>query len=178
MRKPEKLLMSGGRGVKMHPAPASSRRRARQKGNAFVETAFVIVPLFAMIFAIVDFGLAIFLKSTLQHATREGVRYAVTYQTANGMGHDASIRAVVRSNAMGLLSSDESAENITIRYYDPDTLVEVGGNDPGNLIEVSVENHMWGWLGPLMRSATPIQMTARSSDRMEGLPTGQQPPGR
>ena len=50
-----------------------SRRRGR-RGNAFIEAAFVLVPLFALIFAILDFGLAIFVRSTLQHAVREGVR--------------------------------------------------------------------------------------------------------
>ena len=161
----------------MHPTSVG-RRRNGQKGNTFVEAAFVLLPLLAMIFAIVDFGLAIFMKTTLQHATREGVRYAVTYQTMDGMGHDASIKEMVRANGMGFLNDEEDLETITIRYYDPITLEEVGGNDPGNLIEVSVENYTWGWLGPLMRSATPIQMTARSSDRMEGLPTGQQAPAR
>ena len=156
----------------------SNRRRSRQKGNAFIEAAFVLVPLFALIFGIVDFGLAIFLKSTLQHAVREGVRYAVTYQTGDGMGHDDSIRSAVQDNAMGFLSGEDALDLVTIRYYDPLTLLEVPGNDPGNLIEVSVENYSWGWLGPLLRSATPIQMTARSSDRMEGLPGGTSPPPR
>ena len=156
----------------------SNTRWPKQKGNSFIEAAFVLVPLLALILGIVDFGLAIFLRSTLQHATREGVRYAVTYQTVGGMGHDDSIKAMVQENAMGFLSGDGDADMITIRYYDPVTLQEVSGNDPGNLIEVSVENYEWGWLGPLLRSATPIQMNARSSDRMEGLPTGQAPPAR
>lgn len=150
----------------------------RQAGNAFVEAAFVFIPLLALIFAIVDFGLAIFVRSTLQHATREGVRYAVTYQTLSGMGHDASIRAVVQGSSIGLLNGAAGAAKIHIRYYDPITFQEVPANAPGNLVEVSVENFSWGWLAPLLRAATPINFVARSSDRMEGLPGGGQPPPR
>ena len=59
--------------------------RGGQKGNAFLETGLIILPFLALIMAVVDFGLAIFLQSTCQHAVREGVRYAVTYQTASGL---------------------------------------------------------------------------------------------
>lgn len=105
-----------------------------------VEAAFVIVPLLALIFAIIDFGLAIFVRSTLQHATREGVRYAITYRTFTGMGHDASIKKVVQEAAMGFLDGQENLNKIKIRYYDPSNLTEVADNSPGNIIEVSVEN--------------------------------------
>jgi Flp pilus assembly protein TadG len=134
--------------------------------------AFAMLPLFALMFGIVDFGFAIFLRSTFQHAVREGTRYAVTYQTASGMGHDASIKDVVKSSAMGFLSSSAASTKIKIRYYNPDTLVETAANAPGNLVEVSVEGYQWGWLAPLFRTSTPLTITTRSSDRMEGLPGG------
>lgn len=152
--------------------------KAGRAGNAFVEASLVLVPLLALIFAIVDFGLAIFVRTTLQHATREGVRYAVTYQTMSGMGHDASIKTVVQRAALGLLNGQQGLSKIHIRYYDPITFQEVQSNSPGNLIEVSVEDFTWGWIAPLLRSASPIAISARSSDRMEGLPGGVSPPPR
>ena len=155
--------------------------RGGQKGNAFLETGLIILPFLALIMAVVDFGLAIFLQSTCQHAVREGVRYAVTYQTASGLGHDASIKAVVQRNAMGFLSGDSGAGRIHIRYYDPVTFGEktgVGSNAPGSVIEVSVEDFRWDWIMPLMRSRTPLNIIARSADRMESLPTGSSPPSR
>lgn len=159
--------------------PKVSRTRVSgQKGNTIVESAFVMIPLFAIIFGIADFGLMIFMRSSLQHAVREGVRYAVTYQTKDGMGHDASIKAVVQEQAMGFLNNEESLESLVIRYYDPSTMQEVANNAPGNLIEVSVENYVWGWLAPFLRSASPLYVTVRSSDRMEGLPGGVSPPAR
>ncbi|MCW5983445.1 MAG: pilus assembly protein [Bryobacteraceae bacterium] len=158
---------------------ATENRRRGQKGNAFVEAAFVLVPLLALIFAIIDFGLSIFVMSTLQHAVREGVRYAITYQTQTGMGHDASIKSVVQSEAMGFLAGQAGLNKIYIRYFDPVTLTQVSSNGPGNVIEVSVEGFTWGWLAPLLRSASPLTISSTmASDRMESLPGGQQPPPR
>lgn len=153
-------------------------RSRRQAGNTLVETAFILLPLLALIFAIIDFSIAIFVRSTLQHATREGVRYAVTYQTMSGLGHDASIKAVVQNAALGFLSGPDGASKIHIRYFDPVTFQEVPDNSPGNLVEVSVEDFRWSWIVPLWRSASPVTIAARSSDRMEGLPGGQSPPPR
>lgn len=152
--------------------------RRRQRGNAFVETAFVILPLFAILFAIIDFGFAIFLKNTFMHAVREGTRYAVTYKVESGMGHDDSIRSVVKHHSMGFLNSTEHTDKIKVRYYNPTTFEEVIANAPGNIVEVSVEGYTWGWMAPLWRAATPLNFTVRSSDRMEALPGGIAPPTR
>jgi hypothetical protein len=154
-----------------------AKRRSRA-GATFVESALIFLPFFALIFAMVDFSLAIFVKSTLQHSVREGVRYAVTYQLEQGYCHDDSIKNVVVRNAMGFLSSEEAREKIHIRYFLPDTLSPAGNNDPGNIIEVSVEDFEWGWIAPLWRSGTPMSMLIRSSDRMEGLPGGSSVPCR
>ncbi len=152
--------------------------RRNKRGNAFVETAFVPRPLFALLFAITDFGLAIFIKNTFMHAVREGTRYAVTYKVQSGFGHDASIKNVVQQNAMGFLSGTANYDKIKVRYYNPTTFAEVAENDPGNIVEVSVEGYTWGWLAPLWRSATPLNILVRSSDRMESLPGGASPPAR
>lgn len=168
-------------GTTKHPLWTKALRvggRRRQRGNAFVELAFVLVPLLAMIFGVIDFGVAIFIRSTFQHAVREGVRYAVTYQLMPGMQHDASIKQVVKNNAMGFLSDTSGDSKIFIRYYDPNTLAFTAANAPGNIVEISVEGFNWGWMAPLLRSGTPLLIQARSSDRMEALPGGVAPPAR
>jgi hypothetical protein len=157
----------------------SPLRRKQQRGStALLEGSLVLVPFFAIMFAIVDFGMVIFMRNTFQHAVREGVRYAVTFQTQPGMGHDASIKSVVEYNSMGFLSGTQGSNYIRIRYYDPVTLVETGANAPGNVVEVSVEGYQWGMMAPLWRSATPITLNVRASDRMESLPGVSTPPAR
>jgi hypothetical protein len=148
----------------------------RRRGNTVIETALILLPMLALLFAIVDYGIVVFLQSTFQHAVREGVRYAVTYQTIGGMGHDASIRHVVLRQSMGFLRGRENA--VKIRYFDPNTFQEVPYNLPGNVIEVSIEGYEHRWLAALWRAAGKIHITARAADRMEGLPTGASPPPR
>lgn len=171
---PQKCRYTGGMRGRVVTSFPEGRRR--QRGNTFIETALIFLPLMALIFAFVDHGLVVFLQSTFQHAVREGVRYAVTYQTQPGLGHDASIRAIVVRQSMGFLRGREDA--IKIRYFDPITFNEVPDNVPGNIIEVSIEGYQHRWLAPLWRDATPLIITARAADRMEGLPTGASPPPR
>lgn len=155
----------------------SGRRTRRRRGNTLIEAAFVLVPLLAILFGILDFGTVIFLKSTFQHAVREGVRYGVTYRTMGG-GHDAAIKTIVQQNSMGFLQGTPGLDKIKIRYYNPDTLAEVPENAAGNILEVSIENFMWRFMAPLLNSNTPLSLNARSSDRMEALPGGTLPPAR
>ena len=141
-----------------------------------------MAPLFALIFAIVDFGYAMFLRSTFQHAVREGARYAVTYQVSSG-GQDNSIATVVQTNALGLLNgatvgNGTATCTICIRYYNPNTLAFTTANTPGNIVEVSVENYGFTWMAPIWRSQTGVTITARAADRTEALGGGQSVPAR
>ncbi|MBI3207699.1 MAG: pilus assembly protein [Candidatus Solibacter usitatus] len=158
------------------------RRRANQAGHAMLEGALVIIPFLAIFFAIFDFGMVIFLKNTFQNAAREGVRYAVTYQTVSGMGQDASIKSVVKTNAMGFLNSTATcgANNdcIAINYYNPTTLAATTANAPGNIVEIVISGYTWGVMAPVMRSGTGIPVRVTASDRMESLPGGVSPPAR
>ncbi len=174
--------------MKANRFPPSARQR-RQRGSSLLEAAFVILPLMAMVVAIVDFSFLMFLKSTFQFAAREGVRYAITYQTSAGTGHDDSIKQVVQRNSMGFLSGTK-ASCIKVRYYRPGNLgTEVTGansNAPGNVIEVAVENFPWSWIVPLQPGLdqqgarrSPLALTAYASDVMQGLPVGAlNPPAR
>ncbi len=67
-------------------------RRKRERGSYYIELALTFLPIFAIMLAIVDFSMAIFIRSSFQFAVREGVRYAVTYQVEPGMCQDASIK--------------------------------------------------------------------------------------
>ena len=137
--------------------------------------AFVLLPLIAMVFLILDMAWAFFVRATLQNAVREGVRYAVTSQTMTGLGQDASIKSVVQQNAMGLLSGSTGASLISIQYYLANTLAPVSGansNAGGNIVQISVQGYSLPPLGPIMRNPAPLSLGAQAFDRMEGSPGG------
>lgn len=149
-----------------------------------VESVFTLLPTFALIFAFADFGLVLFRWTTMQNAVREGCRYAITFQTASGSGQDASIEAVVAQYAFGTVAVADSPQHIFVNYYAPtdlNTPIATGGNVPGNIVEVSVQNISWAWLAPLsgsltwsgaLRSATPVTFSIYSSDVLGGYPAG------
>ena len=131
-----------------------------------------------LLFAIIDFSVAILVRNTLQASVREGVRYAVTGQTISGAGgQDNSIKQVVEQNSLGFLNSS-NASLISITYYNPQTLTTVTGtnsNAAGNIVQVSVSNFSWAWMVPYARSATALQMSASSSDMVEPSSSGVPP---
>lgn len=104
------------------------------------------------------------------------MRYAVTYQTSGGLGHDASIRKIVVDQSMGFPRGKEDA--VKIRHFDPATFDEMPDNVPGNIVEVSIEGYQHRWMAALWRAPGAIALSARAADRMEGLPTGASPPPR
>jgi len=173
---------------------ARSRSR-RRSGNVIIETVFTMMPLFALIFAFVDFGLLLFRWCTLQNAVREGCRYAITYQRSGALGQDASIAQAVQQYAMGVVNttanpcttSGGQTSGICVNYFAPTNLntaipVANGGNVPGNVVEVSVQGVSWAMLAPIsgsfgagvpfFRSSTPIRLSVYSSDILGGYPAG------
>jgi len=156
--------------------PISPRRKRVQRGNQLVEVALIFLPLCALLFGLFDFSVAIFMRATMQNAVREGVRYAVTYDTMSALCQDASIKQVVKNSAGGFLTAAAHDTKIKIRYYAASNLnVELTGlnsNSPGNVVEVGVEGYSWSWIAPLWRSASPFVINVYAADRMEGLAGG------
>jgi hypothetical protein len=138
-------------------------------GSQIIEFSFVLIPLMLVIFIIMDLAWICFAKQTLQHAVQVGVRAAIpdTLQTDG-------IKAVVQSNAMGFLNGDANLNLISVTCYQTTDLsapVPCGG---GDVIEVAVTNVPVNLLGPVLGTNwTSINLSANSSDLMEGAPVSQ-----
>ncbi|TXI86152.1 MAG: pilus assembly protein [Cupriavidus sp.] len=61
--------------------PRTPRRPSRARGASAVEFALVAPLFFLLLFSVVDFSAMMWANLTMQHAVREGARYAVTGQT-------------------------------------------------------------------------------------------------
>ncbi len=142
----------------------------RNRGNAVLECALVILPLIAIGFALMDFTIALFVQNVLRNAVREGCRFAITQQTGPS-GQDAAIKTVVEANSMGFLQNTTS---VSITYYDSNLniVTGTGSNAQGNLCLVSISGFSWTWFAPVMRSSSPLSFSAASSDIMEAPPNG------
>jgi Flp pilus assembly protein TadG len=149
----------------------------RESGAELVEFSLVMIPMFGILFLVVDLAWMLFARATLQEAVREGVRYAVTGQTMAGMGQDNSIRTVVQQYSMGLLAGSTGASLITISYFDPNNnLAAATSNAGGNVVQVSVAGLTVFPMAPLFRSKSPLSLSAVSSDVVESSPGGIPPP--
>jgi Flp pilus assembly protein TadG len=161
------------------------RRGLAERGQAAVETGLVILPLLAILCALIDFSMAMFIRNSLVASVREGVRYAITGQIGAGGAtcQDASIKNIVQQNSMGLLAGEDGLVRIKLNYYSPATLVDVTdqprANAGGNVVRVSVYGVSWLWMISGLWAPegqyTGLTMSAASSDVMEPPPNGAPP---
>ncbi len=157
----------------------AQRRLGKESGNAILETAVIFLPMMAIFLGIVDVSLAVYIQTTLTEATREGARFAITFQSSyNGNSCATSqascIAQVVQNYTVGLPQGLPSSY-ITVNYYTANNLtspVEVCNNgtctqtgtlpqtlsngtvvnyanQPGNIVSVVVSGYPWNWLVPL-----------------------------
>jgi len=154
--------------------------------------ALVVLPTIALITIFFDLCFATFRWSTLQHAVREGCRYAITFQTnLVGGGQDANIMMAVQDSAMGMVTASPvppAPQMIFVNYIDsnpnsPTYLQTIpfanGGNIPKNIVQVSIQNYPLEWLVPLSGSiASPFMsqptstISTYSADVLGAYPAG------
>jgi Flp pilus assembly protein TadG len=155
----------------------TARRKRKSRGHAMIESAFTLLPMFALLFGIIDLCVMTFRWTTLQNAVREGVRYAITFQTSGSLGQTASIESVVEQNALGFVKAADSPQHIFVTYLNPD--LSAGSNTPGNVVEVTVQNISFSYMAPLSGSlagplytSSPLTFKVVAADILGGYPVG------
>jgi Flp pilus assembly protein TadG len=93
-----------------------------QRGQGLVEFAVIFPFMVFFLFAIFDVGLAFNRQATIQHAAREGARYAALSDD------ETLIRERTATQSQGLLDADDFAA-IQIEYFDMDCNGEIGLGD-------------------------------------------------
>ncbi|MGA2328755.1 MAG: TadE/TadG family type IV pilus assembly protein [Bryobacteraceae bacterium] len=157
---------------------ATSRRRTRQGGQEIIEFTFLLVPVLGFLFLTIDIAWMVFTRATLQHAVREGARYAVVNGPAylsNPTGETTVVKDRVKQFAFGLLTGKDDQilvtwytqqPNATTGQYEYVIATGTGANNSGNLVEVSVEGYSAKSLLGVFHDLTPFVFAARSADRM------------
>lgn len=77
-------------------------RRSSRKGQSTVEFALAVLLLLFVLFAIIDLAIMFYVNLTMQHAVREGARYAVTGRSDLGLDRRTALIAKIREQSMGL----------------------------------------------------------------------------
>jgi hypothetical protein len=133
----------------------------RQAGAAVVEFAVVAAVFLVLLMAVVEFGIMLWVNLTMQHAVREGARYAVTGQSAldpNGSAPQR-YRAIIediKDNSMGFYAQVNPVIAVAINgssptvYGDP-KLYDAGMfGGPGDLVVLQLDC-AWPILTPLIK---------------------------
>ncbi len=130
----------------------------------------------ALLLLTVDVAWSIFERATLQHAVREGVRFAVTGQILPGNSClGSSVQQVVSQNSFGFVPAGKASDYVTVSYYLPTNLLPVtgaGGPAGGNVVQVSINGVKVHSFGPIFGSVSPVPLSVIASDVMESPPNG------
>jgi Flp pilus assembly protein TadG len=134
----------------------------RQEGSVAVEFAIIIPVFMLLVFAIIDFGHALYMKQMLSNASREGARYGTRYNTNDSGQHllpnalNPSISSYLTSKYSSLLPSDASMQ------VTPGGTGYTSGNMGDDLsVKVDATKHWWvvGHLVPGIGSTTNLSST-------------------
>ena len=147
-----------------------SMNRKRCRGSETIEGALVTLIMFGLIFLIFDMSFSLYIKSTLQEAARDGVRFAVTGRVSAGDTYmNDSIVKVVQGSALGFLTGASGACKVSVTYYDPYGGA-VNSASGGNVVQVSISGVQYTPLAALFKSSAPVSINVQASDVMEACP--------
>jgi Flp pilus assembly protein TadG len=138
------------------------RRRREQGGQSILEFVVIFPILMLFLFSFVDVGVAMSRRATLNHAVREGARYAATLDNSDGGDF-------VRNRTSAQSQNLVPAGDVTICYEDTNGSGDV---DRGDAVDVTapyiykpfILRVALGWFGV---GFADVDMSATGSARME-----------
>lgn len=128
----------------------------RQKGTALIEFTLVATAYMILFFTVVDFGLFGYVKLTMQHAVREGSRYAITGRTDldpnNSKDRSSAVIHKIDTASNGLLT--KVTDTNTIRVEDIDGNSVAGFGQSRQLVAIHLDCE-WPSYSPFIRPFIP-----------------------
>ena len=156
--------------------PDAAKRRRSDRGQALVETAFILFLLLFLILSIFDFSVLFYVYLSLEQGISEATRYQVTGQqlpdpnkAGNFLSRDDSVKMTMRG-WNPLITLNDSA--FTFEHLNGTTWI-AGSGGPNDISRVTV-NYNWRLLTPLVSPIfTGGQAALRVSSTMknEGYPS-------
>lgn len=131
------------------------RKNRMEVGSTLIEFAITASIFLFILFAIIEFSLLYWANLSMQHAVREGARYAITGQTANGLDRRESVIQHIREQSMGMYDrvSPKIVTTIDgIPYVNPDPSRPPAGifGSSGNVIVLQLDC-TWSLLTPIFK---------------------------
>jgi Flp pilus assembly pilin Flp len=155
------MLERGSGSAAMRRGFLSHRSQRRQAGATAVEFALLAAIFMTVLISIAELSMLFFVNLTMQHAVREGTRYAVTgrsnlHQSSNQQRYEAVIQGI-RNNAMGRFDQVSPVIVVTLNNDSPTSYSAPGAyspgmfGGPGDIIVLRLDCS-WPLLTPVWRS--------------------------
>jgi Flp pilus assembly protein TadG len=155
-----------------------------KNGQALVEFALMAMLFFLILFAIVDFGVMFYVNLTMQHAVREGTRYAVTGQSDLGADRRSALLQKIKNSSNGLYDKNLhvpkdptikviSPSNVTFANYTSGTVQSGDPGKPNDVVVVSL-TYTWPLITPVLKPffrGGQYTFTVKSTMKNESFPT-------
>jgi Flp pilus assembly protein TadG len=104
-------------------------RRRSDRGAALVEFSFVALPLFLLLFAVIEFGWAFFQLNDIRHGAREGIRLVAVDADPTPMYTGADMDTQGERIAQATCERMSKSDGVTVTI----TLTDLQGNSPEQL---------------------------------------------
>lgn len=154
------------------------------KGQATVEFALAAILFLGLLFVILDVAMLFWVNLTMQHAVREGTRYAVTGQIGASPDWRTALTAKIKEQSMGLydknlyVPKDPTIKiinqgSVTFANYTGGTTVTGTSGTPSVTLVVSL-TYKWRLITPFLRpffSGGFYTFTVRSTMKTEPFPS-------
>jgi len=134
------------------------------KGQTTVEFALAALLFFGLLFTVMDLGIMLYVNLTMQHAVREGTRYAITgrhdLDPGGGLDRRAALIQKIKDQSMGLYDKNLNPQkDPTIKVIDTSktfnnyTSGTVQTGNPGKVDETIVVslNYTWPLITPILK---------------------------
>ncbi|GAD89605.1 hypothetical protein VHA01S_023_00190 [Vibrio halioticoli NBRC 102217] len=133
-------------------SPCIIKIRHKQRGISLVEFSIVFSLFFLLLFTIVDFALFGYVKLTMQHAVREGARYAITGRIDSDPDQENPLRenavlTVIEHSSIGILEKVMDIKDIRVEDVNGQSVSGFGS--PGQLVSIHLDCE-WHSLSPLI----------------------------
>lgn len=142
-----------------------NRLKDRQRGATVIEFALTAMLFFFIVFAIFEFSLLYWVNLTMQHAVREGARYAITGRSDLDPGDPddpeyqlqryKAVIQQIKNQSMGLYDQVKPTIVVNgVEYGNPENYNASMFGNPGDIIVLQL-NCSWPLLTPLIQPYFP-----------------------
>jgi Flp pilus assembly protein TadG len=146
----EKIEGAPALGIMPEGRSTSQFRKARTRGNVLVESAFIVVLLFGMIWLAWNLCWVLYAKSRLQLAVNEAARAAVTGQLQFAAADlRNTIAQVAEHTSPEFLTAHLACQTLHIDFFDQNGNASAAPVQLG-VVRVSVQNYPYTLLTPIV----------------------------